>query len=62
VPGRCGGIAKVMAGEPIATRAPLHELYFRQHGQRLIDAKQRQLARDPREIAPTELLQAKLKT
>lgn len=48
-----------MAGEPIATRAPLHELYFRQHGQRLIDAKQRQLARDPREIAPTELLQAK---
>ena len=52
-------IAKVMAGEPIPTRVPLHEIYFRQHGRRLIDAKQRQLARDPREIAPTELLQAK---
>jgi len=48
-------IAKVMTGEPIPTRVPLHELYFRQHGHRLIDAKQRQLARDPREIAPTEL-------
>lgn len=52
-------IAKVMAGVPIPTRVPLHEIYFRQHGHRLIDAKQRQLARDPREIAPTELLQAK---
>jgi hypothetical protein len=52
-------IAKVMAGVPIPTRVPLHEIYFRQHGRRLIDAKQRQLARDPREIAPTELLQAK---
>jgi hypothetical protein len=52
-------IAKVMTGVPIPTRVPLHELYFRQHGHRLIDAKQRQLARDPREIAPTELLQAK---
>ncbi|HRE87094.1 MAG TPA: toll/interleukin-1 receptor domain-containing protein [Accumulibacter sp.] len=52
-------IAKVMTGEPIPTRVPLHEIYFRQHGHRLIDAKQRRLARDPREIAPTELLQAK---
>ncbi|EXI90554.1 MAG: putative O-linked N-acetylglucosamine transferase, SPINDLY family [Candidatus Accumulibacter regalis] len=52
-------IAKVMTGVPIPTRVPLHEIYFRQHGHRLIDAKQRRLARDPREIAPTELLQAK---
>lgn len=52
-------IAKVMAGTPIPTRVPLHEIYYRQHGQRLIDPKQRKLARDPREIGPTELLQAK---
>jgi hypothetical protein len=30
-------IAKVMAGTPVATRVPLHEIYFRQHGRRLID-------------------------
>ena len=52
-------IAKVMAGTPIPTRVPLHEIYFRQHGHRLIDAKQRKLARDPREVSPTDLLQAK---
>ncbi|MFO1206471.1 MAG: tetratricopeptide repeat protein [Burkholderiales bacterium] len=52
-------IANVMAGQPIPTRVPLHEIYFRQHGHRLIHPKRSQLARDPREIAPTELLQAK---
>ena len=52
-------IAKVMAGTPIPTRVPLHDIYFRQHGHRLIDPKQRKLARDPREVSPTELLQAK---
>jgi tetratricopeptide (TPR) repeat protein len=54
-------IAKVMAGTPIPTRVPLHEIYFRQHGRRLIDPKQRPLPRDPREISPTDLLQAKYK-
>ena len=38
---------------------PLHEIYFRQHGRRLIDPKQKPLPRDPREISPSELLQAK---
>ena len=52
-------IAKVMTGTPIPTRVPLHEIYFRQHGQRLIDPKHKALAADPREISPTELLQAK---
>ena len=49
-------IAKVMAGTPIPTRVPLHEIYFRQHGHRLIDPKQSPLPRDPREISPTDLL------
>lgn len=48
-----------MAGTPIPTRVPLHEIYFRQHGHRLIDPKQRPLPSDPREISPTDLLQAK---
>jgi tetratricopeptide (TPR) repeat protein len=52
-------IAKVMVGTPIPTRVPLHEIYYRQHGHRLIDPKQSQLARDPREVSPTQLLQAK---
>ena len=52
-------IAKVMAGTPIATRGPLRELYFRQHGYRLIEPRQSELARDPQEISPTQLLQAK---
>ena len=54
-------ITKVMAGTPIPTRVPLHELYERQHGHRLIDPKQRPLARDLRSVSPTELLQAKFK-
>jgi tetratricopeptide (TPR) repeat protein len=52
-------IAKVMAGTPIQTRVPLHEIYRRQTGRLLIDPKQSRLARDPREILPTDLLQAK---
>src|SRR5215831_18549786 len=52
-------IAKVMAGTPIPTRIPLHELYFRQHGHRLIDPKQSTLARDPHEVSPAQLLHAK---
>jgi tetratricopeptide (TPR) repeat protein len=52
-------IAKVMAGTPIPTRVPLHELYFRQHGVRLIDPKLSELPRDAGEIGPSELLQAR---
>jgi hypothetical protein len=52
-------IAKVMAGTPVPTRVPLHEIYYRQYGRRLIDPKQDKLARDPLEVGPTELLQAK---
>jgi hypothetical protein len=52
-------IAKVMAGTPIPTRVPLHEIYFRQHGHHLIDPKQRPLPRDLRQISPTDLLLAK---
>ena len=51
-------IAKVMEGTPIPTRVPLHELYFRQHGHRLIDPKQSKLTGDPRDISPVQLLQA----
>jgi hypothetical protein len=49
----------VWRGTPIRTTVLLHEIYFRQHGHRLIDPKQRPLPRDPREISPTDLLQAK---
>jgi hypothetical protein len=52
-------IAKVMAGTPIPTRVPLHEIYYPQHGHRLIDPKQSTLAADPREVSPSELLQAR---
>lgn len=52
-------IAKVMTGTPIPTRVPLHQIYYRQHGRRLIDPKQGKLARDPHEVSPSELLQAK---
>ena len=52
-------VAKVWQGIPIPTRVPLHEIYYRQHGRRLLDPKQQKLPRDLREIAPSELLQAK---
>ncbi len=52
-------IAQGLTGTPIPTRVPLHEIYFRQHGHRLIDPKQKDLPRDLREISPSELLQAK---
>jgi hypothetical protein len=41
------------------TIVPLHEIYFRHFGRRLIDPKRRPLPRDPKEISPTDLLQAK---
>jgi hypothetical protein len=47
-----------MAGTPTTTRVPLHEVYYRRHGQRLIDPKQRRLPRDPVEVGSTDLPQA----
>jgi tetratricopeptide (TPR) repeat protein len=52
-------IASVLTGNLQRTAVPLHEVYFRHHGRLLIDPKQSRLARDPREISPTDLLQAK---
>ena len=52
-------IAKVMTGTPIPTRVPLHEIYYRQHGHRLIDPKQGKLPRDPHEVSPSDLLRAR---
>jgi len=52
-------IAGVMAGRPVATAIPLHELYFRQYGQRLVDAKQSALPADVFDISPSQLLQAR---
>jgi tetratricopeptide (TPR) repeat protein len=57
-PGILRSIDAVWTGRPVRTAVPLHEIYFRQHGQRLIDPKQRTLPRDPRDIGPSELLQA----
>jgi tetratricopeptide (TPR) repeat protein len=52
-------IAAVWRGELTRTLVPEHEIYFRQHGYRLLDPKQRPLPRLPREISPTDLLQPK---
>jgi tetratricopeptide (TPR) repeat protein len=52
-------IAAVWAGTPPPTAVPLHETYFLTHGHHLIDPRQSTLARDPHDISPTELLQAR---
>ena len=52
-------IASVLRGDLPRTAVPLHEIYFRHHGRRLIDPKQVPLAGDPRDISPTDLLQAR---
>lgn len=52
-------IASVMAGRPLPTRVPLHELYWRQHGQRLLDTEQQALPADVLDISPSQLLQAR---
>jgi len=49
----------VWRGTPIRTTVPLHEIYFRQHGHRLIESRGQRAPRDPLEITPTDLLQAK---
>jgi tetratricopeptide (TPR) repeat protein len=57
-PGILRSIDAVWSGKTVRTAVPLHEIYFRHHGQRLIDPKQRTLPRNPRDIGPSELLQA----
>jgi len=52
-------VAKVWNGTPIATRVPLHEIWYRQQGKRLLEPKQAALPTDVASIRPTELLQAK---
>ena len=59
LPGILRSIDAVWTGRPVRTAVPLHEIYQRQHGRALIDPKQQGLARDPREVSPTDLLQAK---
>ena len=51
-------IDAVWAGRTVRTVVPLHEIYYRQHGLRLIDPRQRPLPRDPRDASPSELLHA----
>ena len=43
IPGILKSIQTVWEGKPIRTAVPLHEIYFRHHGQRLIDPKQQAL-------------------
>ena len=49
-------VAKVWHGVPIPTRVPLHEIWYRQHGRRLLDPRQDRL---PDKFGPVMLLQAK---
>ena len=51
-----GTVAKVWSGTPIPTRVPLHEIWYRQHGHRLVDPKREPL---PANAGPVMLLQAK---
>ncbi len=52
-------IDSVMAGRPLPTVIPLHELYERQYRQRLVDPKQSALPDDVFDISPSQLLQAR---
>lgn len=55
-------LAKVMRGIPIPTRVPLAEIYFRQHGKRVLEPKQFPLPTDRdaiRRLSPSDLLHAK---
>jgi hypothetical protein len=52
-------IAAVWRGTPTHTEIPLHEIFYRQHDVRLINAKRRPLPRDLSTLSPTELLQPK---
>jgi hypothetical protein len=52
-------IAAILTGTLQRTAVPLHEIYFRHHGQRLIDPRESRLPRDPREVSPVEMLRAR---
>ncbi len=52
-------IASVMAGRALPTRVPLHELYWRQHGQRIVDPKRSTLPARALDVSPSQLLQAR---
>jgi tetratricopeptide (TPR) repeat protein len=58
VPGILRSIEAVWTGRMVRTAVPLHEIYYRHHGQRLIDPKRRALPLDLRDVSPSELLQA----
>jgi tetratricopeptide (TPR) repeat protein len=51
-------IAKVWRGQPIPTRVPLAEIYYRQHGKRVLQDKQNQLPADLASMKPSDLLHA----
>jgi len=57
--GILASIAAVRAERTVRTAVPLHELYYRHHGQRLVDPKQRVLPTHPLNISPSQLLQAR---
>jgi hypothetical protein len=59
VDGILRAIAEVWRGTLQPTTVPLHEIYERQHGCPLIDPRESRLPRDPHEISPVELLQAR---
>lgn len=48
----------VWTGRTVRTSIPLHEVFYRQHGHRLVDPRQRALPGDLRDASPSELLQA----
>ncbi len=52
-------IAKIWKDAPVLPSEPLDESYFRQHGRRIVEAKQEKLAADARRILPSQLLQAR---
>lgn len=52
-------IASVLSGRPLATKLALSELYWRQHGKHLLDARRLEPALNIKEISPAELLQAR---
>jgi hypothetical protein len=56
-PGILRSIDAVWTGRAIRTALPLDEIYFRQHGQRIIDSKQDPLPRRATDLSPIELLQ-----
>lgn len=52
-------IASMMRGDPVPTRVPLAEIYWRQHGRRVLVDPQRAVPDARNAIGPVELLQAK---